>query len=68
MIGSGSPVEMRLGEATYGLNAEPVTVGWEPILEAYVAKYRPDYPEIVGGFPSVEDAQGHMGVFHLKRG
>ena len=68
MIGSGSPVEMRLGDNTYGLTAEPVGSGWEPILAAYVAKYRPDYPEIVGGFPSIEEAEGQMAVFHLKRG
>ncbi len=66
-IGSGAPVEMRLGEETYALDASPVTDGWQPILEAYVAKYEPNYPEIVAGFPSLEEAKGQVAVFRLDR-
>jgi len=67
MIGSGSPVEMRLGDETYALAASPVTEGWQPILEAYVAKYEPDYPDIVAGFPSLDEAEGQVAVFRLDR-
>lgn len=67
MIGDGSPVEMRLGDSTYALNAAPVPSGWEPVLTAYVDKYRPNYPEIVAGFPSPEDAAGQVAVFRLER-
>ena len=67
MIGPGSPVEMRLGDATYALTATPLTEGWEPVLNAYVDKYRPDYPDIVAGFPSVEEAEGQVAVFRLAR-
>lgn len=67
MLGSGGPVEMRLGDATYALRATPVTEGWEPVLEAYVDKYRPDYPDIIAGFPSIEQAQGQISVFRLDR-
>ncbi len=66
-IGGGSPVEMRLGDDTYALHASPVTEGWREILEAYVAKYEPDYPDIVAGFPSPEEADGAVGVFRLVR-
>lgn len=68
MIGEGSPVEMRLGDDTYALRATPVTAGWQPILEAYVAKYEPDYPDIVAGFPSLDEAEGRVAVFRLDRG
>ena len=68
MIGSGSPVEMRLGDNTYALNAAPVNTGWEEVVTAYVDKYRPDYPDIVAGFPSPEEAAGQVAVFRLERG
>ena len=64
-IGSGGSVRMRMGEQTYELRAEPMTTGWERILEAYVDKYRPDYPDIVAGFPTIEEAEGSMAVFRL---
>lgn len=67
MIGEGSPVDMRLGDSTYALNASEVTEGWQPILEAYVAKYEADYPDIVAGFPTLEEAQGQVAVFRLDR-
>lgn len=67
MIGAGSPVEVRVGDDTYSLRASAVESGWQEILEAYVAKYRPDYPDIVAGFPSIEEAEGTIAVFRLDR-
>ena len=67
MIDAVSPVEMRLGDTTYALNASRVTEGWQPILEAYVEKYRADYPDIVAGFPSVDEAEELVAVFRLNR-
>lgn len=68
MIGQQSPVEMRLGDNTYALNATLVTDGWAPILTAYVDKYRPDYPDIVANFPPPEEAEGFAAIFRLNRG
>ncbi len=67
MIGSGSPVQMRIGDSTYSLKASPVAEGWQPILEAYVAKYEADYPDIVAGFPSMDEAADLVAVFRLDR-
>ena len=67
MIGAESSVEMRLGDNTYALQATVVTEGWQPILEAYVAKYQADYPDIVAGFPSVDEAKDLVTVFRLNR-
>ncbi|MBT7334094.1 MAG: hypothetical protein HN856_06950 [Gammaproteobacteria bacterium] len=67
MIGQAAPVEMRLGENTYSLTASLVSQGWQPMMEAYVKKYAPDYPDIVAGFPAVENAEGEMVVFKLSR-
>lgn len=65
MIGQGSPVQLRIEDMTYALNATPVETGWEPVMEAYVKKYESDYPEIVAGFPSLEDARNQISVFKL---
>ncbi len=67
MIGSRSPVEMRLGDATYSLTAAEVTEGKRAILEAYLEKYEPDYPDIVAGFPEPEEAMRVAAVFRLNR-
>ena len=64
-IGQGAPVEMRLKDRRYSLNATPVTTGFTAIIEAYTDKYRPDYPDIVAGFPSVDESQYAFGVFRL---
>ncbi len=68
MLGDGGPVQMRMGDRTYDLVATRMTDGWEPVLEAYVAKYRPDYPEIIAGFPPLEEAEGQFALFRLAPG
>lgn len=65
MIGEGGPVRMRMGDQTYEMQATLVTEEWQPILEAYVEKYRADYPEIVEGFPALAEAEGTVSVFRL---
>lgn len=67
MLGQRGPVEMRLGDMTYALTATPVREGWEGVLEAYVEKYRPDYPDIVAGFPAIAEAEDQVAVFRLDR-
>jgi hypothetical protein len=67
MLGEGGPVQMRLGDATYSLVATPVDDAFEDVLGAYVDKYRTDYPDIVAGFPAIEEARGSVAVFRLQR-
>lgn len=67
MLGTGGPVRMRLGDNTYPLLAQAVTDNAEPVLKAYMDKYRPDYPDIVAGFPSPEEAGDSYRVFKLTR-
>jgi len=66
-IGAGSPVEMRLGDDTYSLRATPVRDDFQPVLEAYVAKYQADHPDVVAGFPPLDEAPGLVSVFRLER-
>ena len=66
-IGEGSPVEMRIGDKTYALQAQRKREGLRDILNAYVNKYKADYPDIVAGFPSFEEGQDSVAVFTLNR-
>lgn len=65
-IGAGGPVRMRIDDSTYSLQVTPVMAGWQPILEAYIEKYRADYPDIVAGFPALEKAAETTSVFRLS--
>jgi len=67
MLGEGGPVEMRLGDSTYPLRAVAIHEGFEAVLTAYVDKYREEYPDIIAGFPSVEEARTQVSVFRLER-
>jgi hypothetical protein len=67
MLGQGGNVAMRLDDNTYNLMASIVNTDWEPVMVAYVDKYRPDYPDIINSFPAIEDAKGTISVFRLSR-
>ena len=67
MLGGGGAVRMRLGDDTYPLFATAVKTDATPILTAYMDKYRPDYPDIVAGFPSPREAGESYAVFKLAR-
>jgi hypothetical protein len=66
-LGQGGAVRMRMGADTYPLKANLLTDGWEPVLEAYVGKYQADYPDVVNGFPPLEEAAASTAVFRLSR-
>jgi hypothetical protein len=67
MLGEGGPVEMRLGDSTYALRAVAVDEGFEAVLTAYVDKYRKEYPDIIAGFPSIDEARTQVSLFRLER-
>ncbi len=67
MLGEGGPVEMRLGDSTYPLSAVAIHTDFETVLTAYVDKYRKEYPGIIAGFPSVDEARSTVSVFRLER-
>ena len=67
MIGAGSPVHLKLEENTYLLEAVVVTEGWEPIYQAYLDKYRPDYPDLVASFPTMGEAFETGAIYRLSR-
>ena len=66
-LGNGGPVKLRIEDNTYALTARRMTDGWEEVLQAYVGKYEADYPDIVAGFPPLEEAEGQFALFRLER-
>ena len=64
-IADGANVEMRLSGNTYALAAAPIKQELERVVNAYKNKYRADYPDIVAGFPTLEEAGDQFGVFRL---
>jgi hypothetical protein len=64
-IGSGGPVRLQMEGNLYELMATEVTVGQADVIAAWLDKYSPDYPELLEGFPSPEDAIRSSAVFRL---
>lgn len=64
-IGTQGPVRLRMGDQTYAMQAKAIDADFERILTAYVDKYRADYPEIIDGFPPIEEARSSVAVFQL---
>ena len=64
-IADGANVEMRLSGNTYALAAVPIRQDLERVVNAYKNKYRANYPDIVAGFPTLEEAGDQFGVFRL---
>ena len=64
-IADGANVEMQLSGNTYALAAVPIRQELERVVNAYKNKYRADYPDIVAGFPTLEEAGDQFGVFRL---
>ncbi|MEQ8691313.1 MAG: hypothetical protein RIC89_10815 [Pseudomonadales bacterium] len=64
-IGEGSPVRLLLQGKLYELQATPITQGKIEVLRAWLAKYAPDYPEIVEGFGAPEEGAKMAAVFRL---
>ncbi|MFP6807168.1 MAG: hypothetical protein VB957_08305 [Pseudomonadales bacterium] len=65
MLGMSSPVRLRMEDKTYSMIATRIDEDWQAVLEAYRDKYITDYPDIIGGFPSIEEARETTAVFRL---
>ncbi|NKC00631.1 MAG: hypothetical protein GKR90_19355 [Pseudomonadales bacterium] len=65
-IGSGGPVRLRMADKLYELNASPVTENQVEILNAWLAKYAVNYPEITSAFPDPEESLQTSALFRLS--
>ncbi|MEM8766856.1 MAG: hypothetical protein AAGE43_05400 [Pseudomonadota bacterium] len=67
---SASPdVDLRIGDAVYAMRADrlptdhPVLVD---VLQAYIDRYKADYPDIIASFPPMEEFSQGGAVFQLS--
>ena len=67
-IGAGGPVQIRIGDRTYAVRATPVEDRLEAIYAAYIAKYEPNYPDLIASMPSLEEGRELAVIYRLDRG
>ena len=59
-------MKVKLGDKRYSLQAIEMKDRGGEILSAYKAKYEADHPDIIAGFPAVEEMGKAMRVFRLQ--
>lgn len=64
---NGGDAQLRIGEYTYPVVAEPQTENVDKLIGAWYEKYQPNYPEIVGQMREVSVKPRPYQVFKLTR-
>jgi hypothetical protein len=62
---STSEVKVRIHDAVYEMRARRMPPGRVDVLQAYVDRYKDDYPEIIDGFPPVPELAQSSALFEL---
>ena len=60
-------VDLRIGDNTYAMRAEALAAPDPAIYQKYIDRYKDDYPEIIEGMPSMEEAREMGVIFRLTR-
>ncbi len=63
---SASDVKVRINDAVYDMRATRMPPGRVDVLQAYVDRYKADYPEIIDSFPPVPDLAQGSALFELS--
>lgn len=58
-------VKVRIGDEVYDMLATRMPPSREDVLGAYVGRYQDDYPEIIDGFPPLEELAAGSALFAL---
>ena len=64
---NGGDAQLRIGEHTYPVVAEPQSENVEKLISAWYEKYQPNYPEIIGQMRAVSVEPRPYQVFKLAR-
>ena len=62
---STSDVKVRIDDAVYEMRATRMPPGRIDVLEAYVNRYKDDYPEIINSFPPLPELAQGSALFEL---
>ena len=63
---STSDVKVRINDAVYDMTATRMPPGRVDVLTAYVDRYQADYPEIIDGFPPLDEMAQGSALFELS--
>ena len=58
-------VDLRIGDDVYAMRAERQPPGRVDVLQSYVDRYKADYPDIIAGFPPMEEFAQGAAIFEL---
>ncbi len=62
-------IDLRIGDAVYAMRANRLPAGHPlmvDVLQAYIDRYKEDYPDIIAGFPPMEEFSQGGAVFELS--
>ena len=62
---SSSDVRVRINDALYDMRATRMPPGRVDVLQAYVDRYKDDYPDIIASFPPLEEFAEGSALFEL---
>ena len=62
---SSPDVRVRINDAVYDMRATRMPPGRVDVLEAYVARYKDDYPDIIADFPPLPELAAGSALFQL---
>ena len=60
-----SDVRIRINDSVYDMQARRMPPGRVDVLQAYVDRYKADYPEIINGFPPLPELAQGSALFEL---
>jgi hypothetical protein len=58
-------VHLRIGDDTFDMRATRLAQGRRDIVEKYINRYKDNYPDIIAGFPPIEQFAEGAAVFEL---
>ncbi len=62
---SSGDVRVRINDSVYDMQATRLPPGRADVLQAYIDRYQADYPEIIDGFPPLEEFAQGSALFQL---
>ena len=60
-------VRLRIGDDAYDMLATRIQSGRQDIFQMYIDRYKDNYPDIIAGFPPVEEFAKGAALFELNR-
>ena len=60
-------VRLRIGDNAYDMRATRLNPGPQHLFQKYIDRYKDNYPDIIAGFPPIEEFSQGAALFELTR-